>query len=327
MRRLLIGLVGMVLLAGCGGDDESVATDDTRGPEAAEVQLEGGGDAGAGSAGAGGGEAVGPPTLGVDGRGVDRVIREGTVVLEVADGGFDAAYDRIVATARDLGGGVQTSDTSTGEDGLLSGALTVRVPAARYEALLTRVGDVGTVLRRTLASEEVTAEFLDLQARQRNLEAQRRFYLDLLTRAERVDAAIAVQEQLGAVTQDLEQVKGRLQFLEERTDFSRLTVQLFEAGASPPELASTPTGFAEFADRAERAFVTVVGGLLILLAALLPLAVLAVVALAAWRLRRPSVATVPAESVPSQGHDGGHVGGHDGGDQGSHEGEREPEHV
>ena len=290
-------MLGSVVLAGCGGEDSGgeAASDtaevaDAAGVELAQEPVGGHGEA-ADEAAAGA-----PPTLAAEGQGVERVIREGTVVVEVADAGFDRAYDRVVAEARDLGGAVQTSNTTTSDDGLLSGSLTVRVPTDRYESLLTRVGEVGTVLRRSLASEDVTSEFIDLQARRRNLEAQQRFYLDLLTLADGVQGAIAVQQQLNEVTEALEQVKGRLQFLENRTELSRLTVELFEAGAVPPDLepASAP-GLASFVERAERAFVTVVGGLLVLLAGVLPLAAVGLVALALWRWRRTAPATVSGE--------------------------------
>lgn len=337
MRRIGVGAVValLVVLGACSGGGGSTseaepASDDSLAGEGGSGALESGSEssneeeaeevtAAADATGAGAGSAAAPaPPDGESGpqaplpqvaRGPERIIKEGTVRLEVADGEFDAAYAAVVGLAPRYGGDVLASTTSTERDGdgdgPASGSVTLRVPVEEYESLLAGVQDVGTVRSRDVRSEDVSAEFVDLESRERNLEAQERFYLELLDRAEAVPDAIAVQQQLNGVTEQLEQIKGRLQFLEARTSFSTLTVELFEPAAaqliSEPEPDDGRPSLARSWRTAQDAFLHVVGGTLVAVSFLAPLVLpLGLIALLVRALRRPTptAASRPAAAPP-----------------------------
>lgn len=229
----------------------------------------------------------------------ERVIKEGTVSLEVADGGFDTAFGRVISAATGLGGTVVSSSTTTADNGSTSGSVTVRVPVERYEDLLVGIGEIGTVVSRRITAQDVTAEFTDLESRLRHLRAQERFYLGLLEDATSVADAIAVQQQLEGVQAQTEQVQGRIQLLDARTTFSTLTVELFEPG-SPTELASAETArpdLAQYWAQARDAFVNVVGGMLVAIFFVAPLLVVAVAGYLVWHAvrRRPASVATPTE--------------------------------
>lgn len=299
----------VVLAAACSAGEETSATEaELAADEGMALEDE---------AGAGGGDAAGlaedPAPAPEDGAGApagdaaqppppldaavspeDRIIKQGTVALEVEQDGFDAAYARVVEASRRYGGSVLSSSTRTeAEDGTTSGSVTLRVPAESYEDLLVGVGEIGEVRSRDVTAEDVSEEFVDLEARRRNLEAQERFYLGLLEEAAGVPDAIAVQQQLTTVTEQLEQVKGRLAFLDERTRFSTLTVELTEPGATPLVTEDLPAGpsLARSWQTAQDAFVNVVGALLVAALFLAPIVLPALLLGAvAWRVlrRRPS---------------------------------------
>ena len=232
--------------------------------------------------------------------GLERIIKEGTVVLEVDEGGFMAAYQRVVQTARRHGGSVTASTSSTDDAGRTTGSVTVRVPVDAYEDLLVGVGRVGTLREQDISSQDVTGEVVDLQARLRHLRAQEAFYLGLLDDATSVQEAIAVQQQVDGIQQRIEQLQGRLDQLEDRAAYSTLTVELIEAGAEPVVAAAEEPTLAAYALSARHGFVTVVGWLLVVGASLAPLVVPAVAALLVWRLTRhrgaqPGTVTVQAD--------------------------------
>ncbi len=339
MRRMGVGAVValLVVLGACsGGGGDSATEAELAGQGSSDAEESGAdfaqeeqGDAdgdlaatadGVGDEAAGAGAAPAPAAPAPDqetggqaplpqvSRGPERIIKEGTVRLEVADGEFDAAYAGVVALAPRYGGDVLASATSTEQgrdgdgDGPSSGSVTLRVPVEEYESLLAGVQDLGTVRSRDVRSEDVSVEFVDLESRQRNLEAQERFYLELLGRAEAVPDAIAVQQQLNGVTEQLEQIKGRLQFLEARTSFSTLTVELFEPAAAPlvvePEPDDGRPSLARFWRTAQDAFLNVVGGTLVVVSFLAPLVLpLGAIALLVRALRRRP--TQPAPSRPT----------------------------
>jgi len=318
MKRILwvAALSLLVVVGGCsGGGGGETAEDSAAAPADAVLEQETGGPASAGDAeGVGGAAAPQGSGAGLDesaaaegpvdpaaplppaSSGPERIIKEGTVRLEVDDDRFDEAYAAVLGLAPRYGGDVLASSTSTepGEDGdgPASGSVTLRVPVEEYESLLAGVQEVGTVRSRDIRSEDVSAEFVDLESRQRNLEAQERFYLGLLERAEAVPDAIAVQQQLGTVTEQLEQIQGRLQFLEARTDFSTLVVELFEPAAAPLLTSDEPDGrpsLGRYWRTAQDAFLNVVGGTLVVLSFLAPLVLpLAAVVVLVRALRRQS---------------------------------------
>jgi predicted component of type VI protein secretion system len=125
----------------------------------------------------------------------------------------------------------------------------------------------------------VSDEYVDLEARLRHNQAQERFYLSLLDRAEDVDDAIAVQQQVAGIQQTIEQIEGRLRFLDERTSYSRLTVELFEAGGAFQTGSAPQPSLARYWVTARAALVNVLGGALVVGSVALPFVVVGAVIL------------------------------------------------
>lgn len=312
MKRTAVMLaIGMVMLAGCAGVGESgdavtdeadagaveaaaepeAALADGERPETADDEGAQGTAADASASDASALQAVG---LG------DRIVRTGTMRVQVDEQTFDAAFDRLTALADRFGGTVLTSDASSADDGSTSGTVTVRVPAENFNDLLVAVGRVGDVERRSITSEDVSGEFVDLEARLRHNRAQEAFYLALLDKADGVKDAIAVQQRVEGIQQTIEQIEGRLRFLEERTSFSRLTVELFEAGGAFADGDAQPS-LARYWATARAALVNVLGGTLVLATVALPFAVLGTVILVVVRrttvLGRRSAVVAPSDTA------------------------------
>lgn len=229
----------------------------------------------------------------------DRIIKEGTITIEVEKGRFDQSFAAVIDAADEYGGDAVGSSTTTSDNGDIFGSVTVRVPVGNFEDLLVGVGDIGTIRNRDVDSQDVSAEFTDLESRLRHLQAQERFYLGLFDQAESVDDAIRVQQQLNGIQGTIEEIQGRMNFLDDRTSFSTLTVELFEPGAGGPLLepeeptTDRPT-FARYWDTARDAFVNVVGAMLVAFVFLAPLLVPAVIVGALWLSARRRRTAVPS---------------------------------
>lgn len=100
----------------------------------------------------------------------------------------------------------------------------IRVPAASFRDALTRVEAVGDVTHRNIQAMDVSEEFRDLNIRLRNAEAVRDRLEALLAQARNVAEALQVQNELARVTEEIERMKGRLRFLQDRLAFSTITV-------------------------------------------------------------------------------------------------------
>ncbi len=103
-------------------------------------------------------------------------------------------------------------------------SVTVRVPAAGFDASLQAVLKLGDVLQRNLQVDDVTAEMNDLMTRLKNAEAMRARLEQLLSSAKTTDEALKVEEQLGRVTGEIESIKGKLRLMSELVSFSTITV-------------------------------------------------------------------------------------------------------
>jgi hypothetical protein len=130
-------------------------------------------------------------------------------------------------------GGYVVKVESTGADEYLSSTIVFRVPAERFDEALSGVqGLAKKVLGRTVSGDDVTEEFVDLSSRLKNLEATRDRLLVFLDKASTVEEALTVNQSLSQVQGEIEQIKGRQQFLRQSAALSTITVSL--APVPPP---------------------------------------------------------------------------------------------
>jgi hypothetical protein len=165
-----------------------------------------------------------------------RIVWTGSTSLEVAPGAVDATIQKISAVAAGLGGYLSASQvdgTPKSTDGVPETAtITLRVPAASFGRLRLAVGGDGTVTSSSTTSQDVTADYVDLQARLDALTTSRATYLALMGRAATVSDVLAVQAQLDSVQSQIEQIQGQMKVLADQSDLATLTVTLSERGAT-----------------------------------------------------------------------------------------------
>ena len=180
---------------------------------------------------------------------IDRkIIRTATIELTVDD--VPGAIERIEIAAAAAGGFVSGSsltieqqpppdDPEEEQEIRQRGNITIRVPAESYASVMSAlrgiVDDPRDITSLTEDTSEVTEEYSDLQARQRNLEATEVQYLELLSRAESINDVLLVQDRLNSVRLEIEQVQGRLQLLDDLTSMATITTFL-----SQPPLVVLP---------------------------------------------------------------------------------------
>ena len=129
----------------------------------------------------------------------------------------------------------------------VSNTYTVRVAAAQFDALLAALtGLAEEVEARTVTVDDVTEEFVDLEARLRARRAVEDRYVALLGRADKVTDVIAVQQQLAQVREEIERAEGRMRYLTDRASMSTVEVTLYET--TPAGLAGGPSFFHRLGD-------------------------------------------------------------------------------
>jgi hypothetical protein len=156
---------------------------------------------------------------------IDRkIVRNGYITLEVND--ITAAITGVTAVANDLGGYVVSSNKS-GDKDITYGQISIRVPSDRFDEAFDRIRKLAVnVPNESTNSQDVTEQYTDLQSQLRNLEATEAQYLELLKKAEKVEDILAIQRELSNVRGQIEQVKGRIQYIDRTTDMALIDVNL-----------------------------------------------------------------------------------------------------
>ena len=180
-----------------------------------------------------------------------KIIRNAELTIELDAPA--AGQRRIASIAEARGGFVVTSETMQ-DDGEgeskqhVTVTVTVRVPAMQFGAALEEIRRVGSRIKtEKITGQDVTEEYIDLEARirtQRALEAQ---FLEIMKEARRIPDALEVQRELADVRTEIEKLEGRRRFLENQSSLSTITATL---QTPAPLVATSTSGFLESVKRA-----------------------------------------------------------------------------
>jgi hypothetical protein len=228
-----------------------------------------------------------PPLLGPP------VIRQAQLSITVGSGLFDTKLQSVRTLVESEGGYIAGTDAQASPDNqsqsdgqIRTGVVSFMVPAAHFDDTIDQLAHVGKVERVHITGTDVSTQYVDLNARLANAEAQLAAMRALLARAQDINDIIAVQNQIGQITAQIEQLKGQIKYLDDNTSYSTVTVTLIEAGAPPAAAPSDNWGFATALNQAAHNFVTTIDYFLTGLGAAGPFLVLLLVGFLVWRRRR-----------------------------------------
>jgi hypothetical protein len=142
--------------------------------------------------------------------------------------------ERVQEVAARFGGTIISSQTYRSGNSVYAD-LVISVPSGEFEQTLEELRGLGDeVTTDTISGEDVTEEYVDLQSRERNLLAAEQTLLGLYDRADDVQDALSIQRELTGVRGQIEQVQGRIKYLDQRSDFSEISLSIRPV-ASPPK--------------------------------------------------------------------------------------------
>jgi hypothetical protein len=228
--------------------------------------------------------------------GSGKVIKNINLQVQIRKGEFQRQFARASTVAEQFQGFVSGSQVSRTEDGeLASGMLTIRVPSDRFEQAVARLKELGEVTGEDRTGQDVTREFVDLEARLKHAQTEEAFYLKLMGEAKTVSDMIQVQSQLSNVQLRIEEIQGQLQYLKDQTALSTITVNIYEPGAA---LLGEPKPLAKAWTEAVDAFQSVISGAVIGLGWIAPFAIAGLIGLGVYRIsRRKGKRVAPEPSV------------------------------
>ncbi len=228
-----------------------------------------------------------------------------TAELDLVVPNTEEALRAIEALLSELDGYVVSLSTYQYEQGV-QGSVTVRVPAESFNTALERIKVLATTVRReSIQGQDVTDEYVDLESRLRHLRAVEEQLLGFLEEAEDTEATLSVYERLQQVQGEIEQVSGRMQYLENQVALATIIVQLTpDALAQPLEVGgwNLPGTVRSAVEALLNTLEVIVKAAIYLVIVVLPTLVIllapvvAVVLLVRWLIRRRKRAQVKGRS-------------------------------
>ncbi len=161
-----------------------------------------------------------------DSNSIDRkVIKTASIEIEVKD--FLTELDNIIALTNDYNGFVTSSSVRV-ENNAKIGDLIIRVPADKFYVILSDIETKGEVKSKKVSGQDVTEEYIDLQARLDNAKVTEQRLLEILKKAETVDDILKIEGELNGVRERIEQLSGRITYLENSVDLATININIHE---------------------------------------------------------------------------------------------------
>lgn len=152
------------------------------------------------------------------------IIKNGSMSLVVKD--VLDSRTKITQEVEKAGGYVVSSDISQPQE-TPTANVTLRIPAQKFDQILGTIRSLGLkVTSENINSQDVTDEYIDLEGRLKSAEATKQQFLTILNKAVTVEDILKVQTELNRIQTEIEQTKGRMEYLSKSGQFALLTVYL-----------------------------------------------------------------------------------------------------
>lgn len=208
------------------------------------------------------------------------VIYNAELSIEVKN--FQDSMTQIEAKAANYGGYIVESNTYQDADEIYSGTIIARVPQDKFQAFLNDTEGLAVkVYNRTVNGEDITEEYIDLESRLKSKRVVEERLLEFMKKAEKTEDLLKISNDLATVQEEIEQIVGRMKYLENQSAFSTVTISLSEDKIATPNMDNKDLNTWE---RTKNQFITslhyllsLASGLVILVIGNIPILVLLVV--------------------------------------------------
>ena len=215
-----------------------------------------------------------------------KIIRTAQVKYMVDN--LTAATQKTEQLTKQFGGYISTSGSRSDYDRNIF-EVTIRVPSGKFKTLMDSLLGLSVYTdHNRMQARDVTAEFVDIEARLKTRYELEKRYLAILQKANNVEDILNVERQLQQIREQIEVAEGRLKYLRNQVGMSTVHVEMYER--LEPEAPPTDSFWGKLADAASGGWQLLLGlitGLIYLWPVIL-IGSVVVFALTRWRQRRKS---------------------------------------
>ena len=156
-----------------------------------------------------------------------KIIKEGTLRFETND--LKATYIQIQSAVKSNNAIIQ-NDTEGKDYESVFRRLIIRVPSKNFDLFLKDISKgVAYFDNKEISSRDVTAEFIDIDARLKAKKVLENRYLELLKKANKVSEMLEIEKQLSAIREEIEAKEAQLNYMQNQVSFSTITVECYKS--------------------------------------------------------------------------------------------------
>ena len=161
-----------------------------------------------------------------------KIIYTANLTLESKD--YDAARTALDAALAEAGGYMESSDEYANSGSRRSLSLTLRVPQENYESFLAAVAATGNVTYKSQQAEDVTTQYMDIEARLDSLKEQRARLQELKASADNLADLLQIESSLSDVQYQLESYQSQLDWYSRQVECCTVYLSLEEVQTYTP---------------------------------------------------------------------------------------------
>jgi hypothetical protein len=156
-----------------------------------------------------------------------KIIKEGNLRFETND--LSATYTQIQNAVKSNNAIIQ-NDTEGKDYESVFRRLIIRVPSKNFDLFLKDISKgVAYFDNKEISSQDVTAEYIDIDARLKAKKVLENRYLELLKKANKVTEMLEIEKQLSAIREEIEAKEGQLNYMQNRVSFSTVTIEFYKS--------------------------------------------------------------------------------------------------
>ncbi|MDI1232969.1 MAG: DUF4349 domain-containing protein [bacterium] len=155
-----------------------------------------------------------------------KIVKDGTMGIKTDN--IAESKKRFDALLKTLNAYYELEDLQN-NDAQIRYELKIRIPAENFEKLISGIESGGDeITNKNIQARDVTEEYLDIATRLENKRAYMKRYQELLTKAQKIEDILSIDENIRTLQEEIESSEGRLKFLNDQVAFSTLTITLFK---------------------------------------------------------------------------------------------------
>ena len=177
----------------------------------------------------------------------DKIIYSADVTVETT--AFDETIGQVSALVEEFGGWIEASSVSgsnyyqkaRGTASTRDASFTLRIPSGRFQELMDSLSGLGNIPYSHIYTENVTAQYYDVQAHLKAYQTQETRLLEMMELAETVEDVITIEDRLTELRYQIESLQSRLNNWDRRVSYSTIALSVKEVREYTPEEKVNPT--------------------------------------------------------------------------------------